>query len=257
MMIGEDEFVQWISYFFLPFFRVAAFLMAVPVVGSRLIPARVRLIMALVVTVSLVNLLPRFDTGDPIKMLSIPIIFEQVAIGLALGFTVQVFIQVGVVAGQIMAMQIGLGFSQLMDPVNGVNVASVSQLFLMLFTFLYLVMNGHLVTLEILVNSFTTLPIGGSLNLLNSYWHVANLGTWMFLSAVKIALPAVMALYVVNLTFGIMSKSAPQLQIFSIGFPFTMIYGLVILWVVLGGVLPQYEILFEQMMDWMALFIEP
>jgi len=115
----------------------------------------------------------------------------------------------------------------------------------------------HLVTLEILVNSFTTLPIGGSFSLLNSYWHVANLGTWMFSSAVKIALPAIMALYVVNLTFGIMSKSAPQLQIFSIGFPFTMIYGLVILWVVLGGVLPQYELLFEQLMDWMVLLIEP
>ncbi|PCJ21939.1 MAG: flagellar biosynthetic protein FliR [Gammaproteobacteria bacterium] len=257
MMIAEDEFVQWIAYFFLPFFRVAAFLMAVPVVGSRLIPVRVRLIMALLVTLSLVQLLPRFDTGDPLKMLSIPLIFEQMVIGLALGFSVQLFIQVGVVAGQIIAMQIGLGFSQLLDPVNGVNVASVSQLFLMLFTLLYLVMNGHLITLEILVDSFRTLPIGAEFSLLNSYWHVANLGSWMFFSAVQIALPAIMALYVVNLTFGIMSKSSPQLQIFSIGFPFTMIYGLVILWVVIGGVLPRYELLFDELLAWMVLINEP
>ena len=249
MLIGADELIQQVAHFLLPFFRIAGFLMSVPVIGSRLIPIRARLVMAVVTAISISRLVPNPGVEEVLHFLSIPIIFEQIIIGVALGFAVQLFIQIGVVAGQIMAMQIGLGFSQLVDPANGVNVASISQLFLMMFTFLYLAMDGHLLTLEVLINSFHTLPIGGEASLLNSHWRIANLGSWLFASALRIALPAIFALYVVNLTFGIMSRAATQLQIFSIGFPFTMVYGLVIVWVVIGGVLPQYELFYQQLFE--------
>ncbi|RML70863.1 Flagellar biosynthetic protein fliR, partial [Pseudomonas syringae pv. maculicola] len=114
------------------------------------------------------------------------------------------------------------------------------QFFTMLVTLLFLSMNGHLVALEILVESFTTMPVGGGL-LVNNFWELANGLGWALSAGLRLVLPAVTALLIINIAFGVMTRAAPQLNIFSIGFPLTLVLGMVILWMTMGDILNQYQ----------------
>ncbi len=161
-----------------------------------------------------------------------------------------VFFQLFTVAGQIIAMQMGMGFASMVDPTNGVSVTVISQFFLMMVSLTFVAMNGHLVVLEVLIEGFLRSPtsIDGGLPQLS--WQIASLGSWMFGGAVLIALPAVTSLLVVNLAFGVMTRAAPQLNIFSIGFPLSLLFGLVIVWVTLYGFTPQFEGLSQWYFEW-------
>ncbi len=162
-------------------------------------------------------------------------------IGAVLGFLVQLFFHIFVLAGQMVAMQMGLGFASMVDPTNGVSVAVVSQFYVLLVTLLFLSFNGHLVVFEVMIEGFTLLPIAGGSVHQSAIYTLAAAGGWMFSSALLLALPAVTAILIVNFAFGVMTRAAPQLNIFSLGFPFTLLFGIFILWVALAGFLPQYE----------------
>jgi flagellar biosynthesis protein FliR len=135
----------------------------------------------------------------------------------------------------------------MMDPMNGVNVAVLSQFYLMLVTLLFLAMNGHLVMIEVLVESFRTIPIGLQGVPMNGIVQIFSLLSWMFVASLMVALPAVTALLVVNLSFGVMTRAAPQMNIFSLGFPFSVVFGLLVIWVSLSGFLPQFQRMAEEM----------
>ena len=249
MEISYTEFLQHINRFYLPFLRISSFFMVVPIFGSRLVTKKARLLIALAVTYSVATGISDVPAFDPVSLASVPIIFKQIVIGVGMGFMVQIFIQLAALAGQIMAMQMGLGFAMMMDPSNGVNTVTIGQLYLMLFTLLYLAVDGHLVTMSIMIESFNTFPLTQTSFDVGMFRYITEMASWMFVNALKIALPAIMALYIVNFTFGVMSRAAQQLQVFSIGFPFTLIYGLVIIWIVIGILLPQFESIFESLLQ--------
>jgi len=231
---------QWVSALLLPFFRVASFFMAVPLLGSQLINARVRLMLALAVSFVVAPLLPAMPAIDGLSINTYLVIGQQILVGAMLGFLFQIFYQVFVLGGQIIAMQMGLGFASMTDPTNGISVVMLGQFYLTLIMMIFISLNGHLVMIEILVRSFDVVPVSLSALDRESYWKVAMAGSWMFSAAMLMALPAVTALLVVNMAFGIMSRAAPQLNILAVGFPFTMVLGLFINWVNLGGFLDQY-----------------
>ncbi|NVK42663.1 MAG: flagellar type III secretion system protein FliR [Oceanospirillaceae bacterium] len=235
------EIEQWVAGFLWPLFRVASFFMAIPLIGSSLVPGRIRLGLSLLVTMLLVPVLPPMPLFDGFSLQSYLIIAQQILIGAAMGFMVQLLLQVFVVGGQLISTQMGLGFASVSDPVNGVSVVVLSQFFLQLTMLLFLAMNGHLVMIDALAQSFVRIPVG--LNGIDQsiFIEVARTGGWMFASALLMALPAITALLVINFAFGIITKAAPQLNIFAIGFPFTMLMGLLIAWVSLGGLLGQYQ----------------
>ncbi len=158
------------------------------------------------------------------------LIAEQIIIGALLGFSLQLFFQAFVVAGQIVAIQMGMAFASMVDPVNGVSTAVIGQFFTMLVTLMFLAMNGHLVVFEVLTESFTTLPVGSGLSTTDYFWEIAGKLGW-----------AITALLVVNVGMGIMTRAAPQLNIFSIGLPMTLSLGMLILWISLGDILNQYQ----------------
>jgi len=246
MLLDPADLIQWLSQFMLPFFRVAAFFATVPIFGNQLVPLRIRLLLALSTAAVLFPVLPDIAISSFLSLDIVLLIFQQVLIGTLLGFFVQVFFHIFVLAGQMIAMQMGLGFASMVDPTNGVSVAVVSQFYVVLVTLLFLAMNGHLVAIEVMVASFRFLPIGGQFFSPQVFQVVAISGSWMFASALLLALPAVTAILIVNFAFGVMTRAAPQLNIFSLGFPFTLIFGIFILWVALAGFLPQYQMLSKQ-----------
>jgi len=231
-------------------FRIASLLMTMPVLGTQLLPVRVRLYFALALTLLIAPQVGEVPLLDALSLSTWIVIGEQILIGAAMGFSLQLLFQIHVLAGQIIAMQMGLGFASMNDPSTGISVAVVAQVFTMLVTLLFLAMNGHLVVLEVLAESFTTLPIGESLGRMDFQALVLRF-SWVMAAAILIGLPAITALLIVNISFGVMMRAAPQLNIFSIGFPLTLVFGLFIMWVMMGNVLGQYQELASDALIWL------
>ncbi|EUB72344.1 flagellar biosynthetic protein FliR [Pseudomonas sp. 478] len=240
LQLTDTQISTWVASFILPLFRIGAVLMTMPIFGTTLVPTRVRLYFALAITVVVVPGLPPMPQVHALDLSALLLIAEQVIIGALMGLSLQLFFQAFVVAGQIISIQMGMGFASMVDPTNGVSAAVIGQFLTMLVTLLFLGMNGHLVVFEVLTESFTTLPVGSAM-LINHFWEMANKLGWVLGAAMLLVLPAITALLVVNIAFGVMTRAAPQLNIFSIGFPLTLVLGLVIFWVGLGDILNQYQ----------------
>ncbi len=246
MNFTTAEITAWLGSYLWPFFRIGALLMAAPVTGAQSVPVRVRLSIALALTLVVVPLLPPAPAVDPLSLGALSIIFQQLLIGLAMGFALQLVFNAIITGGQVIAMQMGLGFASIVDPQNGMQVAVLSQFYLMLTILLFLGMDAHLVLIRILVDSFTTLPIAPEGLDRDAMWALAGWGSEMFAGAVWLSIPAVASLLVVNTAFGVMSRAAPQLNIFTIGFPVAMIMGFVVLLYSLPEVVPQFTVLLEE-----------
>jgi len=239
--LSNAQIGGWVGQFLLPLFRIAALLMSMPLIGTQLVPMRVRLYLSLAIALVLVPTLPPMPVVESLSLASLLLIAEQLVIGVMLGVVLQLFFHVFIVSGQLLAMQMGLGFASMVDPANGISVPVLGQFFNMLVILLFLSVNGHLVVLEILAESFVTLPVGGGLST-NHYWEVAGKLGWVLGAGLLLVLPAITALLVVNLAFGLMTRAAPQLNIFSIGFPLTLVLGLIIVWIGMADIFAQYQV---------------
>lgn len=240
LALTNGQIGTWVASFMLPMFRIVALLMTMPIIGTSLVPRRVRLYLALAITVVVAPVLPPMPEVNALNLTALLLIGEQIIIGAGLGLFLQLFFHSFVIAGQIISTQMGMGFASMVDPTNGVSSAVIGQFFTMLVTLVFLGMNGHLVVIETLIESFTTMPVGSGL-LVSNFWALANGLGWVMAAGLKLVLPTITALLVVNIAFGVMTRAAPQLNIFSIGFPLTLVLGFVILWISLADILNQYQ----------------
>lgn len=227
MFVSLAELEYWVGAFLLPLFRIGSFFMAVPMIGTQMVPVRVRFGLALAVTLLLIPVLPEMPVYDGLSLQTWIVILNQIIIGTLLGFTLQLLFQSFITGAQLIALQSGLGFASMTDPATGIQVVVVAQFYSMMAMLLFLAMNGHLVMIEILAQSFYALPIGMNIFSFDVVMRIVLLVSWLFSAALLMSLPAITALLIINLAFGIMTKAAPQLNIFAIGFPFTMLMGLI------------------------------
>src|SRR5450830_550387 len=234
LALTDTQISTWVASFILPLFRVTAVLMSMPVFGTTLVPRRIRLYFAVAITVA------PMPPVNALDLSALMLIAEQILIGSLLGFSLQLFFQAFVIAGQIISIQMGMGFASMVDPTNGVSAAVIGQFLTMLVTLLFLAMNGHLVVFEVLTESFTTLPVGSGL-VVNHFWELVGRLSWVLGASLLLVLPAITALLVVNIAFGVMTRAAPQLNIFSIGFPLTLVLGMGIFWIGMADILNQYQ----------------
>lgn len=239
--LTDADITRFVGQYIWPLVRISAFLLAAPIFGSQIITGRVRLVLSVVMTFLVMPLLPPLPAFPGISLSVLLITLQQAVIGLALGFTFQIVFQVFVLAGQYIAMKMGLGFASMNDPANGVTVTIISQFYLLVTTLLFLSLNGHLILVQIIVDSFNTMPVGAIGFGGVQFSQIAGLGSWMFSSALSIALPILTALLIVNIAFGVMSRAAPQINIFVVGFPITLIFGLLLMWLGFGAFLPNLQ----------------
>lgn len=245
MEFTDQQIAQFIQQYFLPLTRIGGLFMVMPVIGTRIVPARVRILLALCVTVVVLPLLPSFNPSPVLSIQTLIHVVQELLIGIALGFSFQVVFQVFILAGQFVAMKMGLGFASMNDPTNGVQTTVLSQFYLVLVTLTFISVQGHLILLEFLINSFYTLPPTQAIFSAAKAYQVANLGGWLFSAALIIALPVLTSLLVINIAFGVMSRAAPQLNIFAVGFPFTLGCGLGLLWLGLRVFNEHFEQVFD------------
>lgn len=246
MIFTSSEILAWTGQYLWPFFRIGAMVGAVPVIGTRLLPVRIRLGFALVLTVVIVPVIPVTPNVPLFSFDGIVITATQMFIGLAMGFALRMVFAAFVHGSQIIALQMGLGFASMIDPQNGVQVPMLSQFYVIVVTLLFLGLNGHLMIIEVLADSFITLPVGTTGVSAQNLWSLVLAARDMLAGAVWIALPAVASLLLVNVAFGVMTRAAPQLNIFAIGFPMTMIFGFVVVLFSLPSIVPQLDQLLSE-----------
>jgi flagellar biosynthesis protein FliR len=231
------------------FLRVTGFMLLAPVFGAALVPRRVKLVFALALTLILAPLAPPTATIDPISAAALLIAAQQLLVGLAIGFVVQVVFDALVLAGQLVATTMGLGFATLIDPARGTSTAVVSQFYLILGTLIFLALDGHIALISVLADSARVLPPAPGTLGADAFLAVVRWGGRIFEAGTMIALPAVVGLVLVNLALGIVSRAAPQLNLFAVGFPVSMLLGFTMLMLSLPTLQGNLERLFVEAVD--------
>lgn len=252
------EITGLIGSYLWPFFRIAALMMAAPIFSSNFVNVKTRLLIALAVSIVIVPTIPNLAPAvEPLSSDGLLVVAHQILIGVCMGFMLQLLFNGFIIAGQIVAMQMGLGFASMIDPQNGVSVPVISQLYLVFVTLVFLSLDGHLILLRILAESFITLPIGTTGLPHTSFRDIAAQASWMYAAGVLVALPAIGSLMVVNLAFGILSRAAPQISPFSIGFPMTIVLGFVIILITLSSASAHLVTMTEEILQVIRALVAP
>jgi flagellar biosynthetic protein FliR len=227
--ITQAQIEGWLSQLFWPFIRIGACFMTAPVFSALFIPARLRLVLAGAIAYLVAPLIPHPTGIEVFSIAGFAVTIQQVIIGVALGFALQILFDAVAMGGQLLANSMGLSFAFNVDPMRGTGTPALGQLYALLVTLTFLSLDGHLAMIEMLVDGFRTLPIGTTGLSNETLWTLVSWGTQIFSGALAVALPGITALLIVNIAFGVMSRAAPSLNLFAVGFPITLVFGLVII----------------------------
>ncbi|GHB62330.1 flagellar biosynthetic protein FliR [Psychrosphaera saromensis] len=255
MEVLLQQLMQYQADLLLPFTRISAMMMVMVGLGARTIPGPIKSAYAVAITIMVMPMLPPSPFTNLFSFEMVIRVTQQVMIGSAVGFVSVIFLQIFVIAGQAIAMQSGLGFASMVDPANGMSVPAVGQFFLVLSTLLFWSIDGHIAMIQLIVQSFTLLPITDEWIATGSFYDLAVFGGWMFAAALILSISPLVAMLVINLSFGIMTRAAPQLNIFSIGFPFTMMSGLIVMWITMESFVFHFENNWQTSLEMMCKII--
>jgi flagellar biosynthetic protein FliR len=226
--LTSGQIEAWMAAYLWPLLRIGACLMVAPVFGARFVPGRYRIILAGAITLLVAPLLPPMPDVSPFSPQGIVITVQQLVIGVAIGFVLQIVFDALAMGGQLLANSMGLSFAFNVDPLRGTSTPALGQFYTLIATLTFLALNGHVAIVQGLVDGFRTLPVGATGLGTQGYWQIVNWGELLFRGALMVALPGLTALLIVNLAFGVVSRAAPSLNLFAIGFPVTLVGGLLI-----------------------------
>lgn len=241
LTVTSAQLFAWLTAFIWPLFRIAALVASAPVLGNPGFPrsAKMGLIVAITLVVSpVLGPMPEVDPGSAAGLL---ILAQQVVIGVAMGLAMRVIFVAVEMAGSLIGLQMGLGFATFFDPVNSAQVPVVAQFLGILFSLVFLALNGHLLMIEALAESFRAFPIAAQPVSAMGWKTLVDWGGEIFRTGLLLALPMIAALLIANLSIGIMTRAAPQLNIFAVGFPITLAAGFLVLFVTLPYMTPIFE----------------
>ncbi len=227
--LSSTEINAWIVAFFFPLARILALLAVAPPFSNAALTTRVRLMLGLAIAIAITPALPKIAPLDPASGIGLWILAQQLLIGFAMGFSLRLVFSAIDMAGNTIATQMGLGFATLYDPQNTAQTPVLSEFLGLLSLLIFMAINGHLMVIATLTHSFTTIPV--SVNALDSrtWLNLANAGVIVFSSGLLLALPILVALLITNVALGVLSRAAPQLNLFAVGFPVTLALGFAIL----------------------------
>lgn len=243
--LTDAQLNAWLISFIWPLTRILGVIMTAPVLGHRSVPARVKIGLGVFIALIISPTLPPMPDVGLGSWHGLFILIQQMLIGIAIGFTMRVVFAAVEAAGEIIGLQMGLGFASFFDPQTAGQTLVIARFLNMLATLLFLAVNAHLLVIGILVESFQSLPISTAPLSSIGFFNVASFGSTIFSVGLQMALPLIAILLMTNLALGILTRSAPQLNIFAIGFPITLSVGLIVLNVTLPYFAPQIELMIQ------------
>ncbi len=224
--VTEAQLLAWITPLIWPFLRALALFTALPVLGQRTVPMRVRIALAAFIALAAQATLPPPPAVALDSPLALSLVAQQMVIGLALGFAVRLVFAAVEFAGEIIGLQMGLNYAGFFDPITAGTATTTSRFFGTTIAWLFIVINGHLLLIAALVQSFAAFPVGPEPFEFLRQTAPHRWGAEIFGTALWIALPILTMLLFVNLVLGAISRVAPQINIFAVGFPVTLGVGL-------------------------------
>jgi len=243
--IAAADLDAWLTGFLYPFFRMLALMSSAPLFSHASVPIPVRIWLAILLTVLVAPVLPAVGAISPLSAPGILLIFQQLLVGVAIGLAMQIAFAAVELAGDVIGLQMGLSFAVFIDPQNSNQTPIVGSFLAMILMLVFVATNGHLMVISALVESFQSVPIsvGASAGGVNgeTYMRLARAGEQLFATGLQIAFPVIGAMMLANLALGMLTRTAPQLNLFAVGFPITLIVGLLMLLLGMPYLMPVLE----------------
>jgi flagellar biosynthetic protein FliR len=244
----EAQVLAWITPLLWPFLRVLALFGALPVFAQRGVPMRVRVALAFLIAFCAQATLPPMPVVALDSAVGFLTIAQQLIIGISLGFAVRIVFSAVEFAGELIGLQMGLNFAGFFNPMTGGEATATSRFFGVSVSWLFIVINGHLLLIAAVVQSFQAFPVGPEPFAFLRAVQPQVWGAEVFRLGLWIALPLVAMLLFVNLVLGIISRVAQQMNVFAIGFPITVSVGLAGVLVTLPMMEAPFTMALEQML---------
>ncbi|KAF0204822.1 MAG: flagellar biosynthetic protein [Gallionellaceae bacterium] len=249
--VTSAQLTAWIAAFIFPLARILALISSAPILGNKQIPIRIKISLAMLLTVIIAPNMTVPTDIDPASAQGLLILVQQILAGLVMGFAMRLIFTAVEMAGDLAGMQMGLGFASFYDPVNASYTPVIAQFLGILATLAFLGMNGHLYMLAALADSFQAFPINAALPSAIAFRTLTEWGSTIFMHALQFSMPIIGALMITNLALGILTRSAPQLNIFAVGFPITLTVGFATLALTLPYLAPMLDHVVSESLDMM------
>jgi flagellar biosynthetic protein FliR len=244
--VTSAQLNAWLAMLMFPLARVLGLFAIAPIFGGTGVPRRIRLVVGLAVAFALVPGLPPVPAISPGSWTGILIVAQQILIGVLMGLTLRIVFAAVDVAGEMIGLQMGLSFAVFYDPQSSGQTPVLGEFLSLLTTLIFLAMNGHLLTISVLAESFHLLPIGTTPMSAPGLAAAVSWAAVLFSAGVLLSLPVVAALLIANIAMGVLSRVAPQLNLFAVGFPVTIVSGFAVLTISLPYFGSAMERLFDQ-----------
>ncbi|NIJ69851.1 flagellar biosynthetic protein FliR [Xanthomonas sp. 60] len=226
--------------------RLGAMIMAMPLIGTRAVPQRVKVLLGATLAIALAPILPPVPAWVGFDATTVLTIFRELVIGVTIGFMLRLVFEAGALAGELVAQGTGLAFAQMTDPLRGGSSGVIGQWFYLLFGLMFFTLNGHLALISLLVDSYRALPIGAALPDPSALVSIAPTFLLTVLrGGLSLALPLIVAMLAINLAFGALARAAPALNPIQLGLPVSLLLGLVLLTVLSSEMAPPVQRLFD------------
>ena len=253
--ITTTQIDAWIVAFAYPLVRILSFIAAAPLWSTAGIPRRTRLILGLCVTIAIVPALPVMPAVAPGSLNGLWILVQQMLIGIGMGFAARIVFSAVDMAGEFIGAQMGLGFATSYDPLSSSQTPVISEFLSLIGLLLFLSLNGHLIYIATLAQSFYAIPVSANPLGAASWLNLVELGSKIFSAGLLLALPVVIALMITNIALAVLTRAAPQLNIFALGFPLTLTGGFVALAISMNYLAVPLQALYEFALSAMLGFV--
>lgn len=248
LTFSEAQLTAWLTPLLWPFLRVLALFTTAPVLSQRQVPMRVRVALAFLITVCAQASLPEMPVVALDSPLAVLVVLQQVLVGMTLGFAARIVFAAIELAGELVGLQMGLNYAVFFDPMSGGQSTAVGRFYGTTVAWLFIVINGHLLLIMALVQSFQAFPVGTEPFAFLRALQPQTWGAEVFKLGLWIALPMVTMLIFVNLVLGVISRVSQQMNIFAIGFPITLAVGLLGVLLTLPMMQAPFTMVLEQML---------
>jgi flagellar biosynthetic protein FliR len=245
MLLTTDAILSGVYLFSAPFLRISAMMVVAPIFSAPGFNLRARVLLSVLIAALVAPSISLPANFELISLMGLVVAIQEIGVGLMIGFILQLAFGAIVFGAQAMSMTMGLGFAMAVDPQNGVQVPVVAQLYVILGTLLFLAVDGHLALINAVARSYDFVPAGSVSISPTSFSALISLGSIVFAGGILLALPVMTALLLINLAFGIITRTAPQLNIFAVGFPVTILAGLFIMFLVMPGFINALSNMFQ------------
>ena len=227
--ISSVQLDTWLALFVFPLSRILGLLATAPVFNNAALPVRVRLIAGLAITLAVAPALPPLPAIPASSWVGLVVLGEQILIGVLLGFALRITFAAVDVAGELIGLQMGLGFATFFDPTSGGQTPVIAEFLGLLTALIFLSLNGHLLALTVLTESFTLLPVSTTPIHAAAFSSMLAWSATLFSTGLLLALPLITALLIANIALGVLARIAQQLNLFAVGFPVTLALGFLVL----------------------------